>query len=38
MPVRDFDSKQMTVDPVEKKAVWFANTRNARLVKLEPLD
>ena len=38
MPVRDFDTKQMTVDPVGKKAVWFANTRNARLVKLEPLD
>ncbi len=38
MPVRDFDVKTMTVDPVSKNAVWMANTRNARLVKLEPLD
>jgi len=38
MPTRDFDSKQVTVDPVSKKVVWLANTRNARLVKIEPLD
>ena len=38
MPVRDFDTKQVTIDPVDKKSVWFANERNARIVKIEPLD
>ena len=38
MPVKDFDTKQVTIDPVNKKAVWFANERNARIVKVEPLD
>ncbi len=38
MPVQDFDTKQVTVDPVGKKAVWLANVRNARIVKIEPLD
>jgi virginiamycin B lyase len=38
MPVKDFDTKQVTIDPVDKKTVWFANERNARIVKVEPLD
>jgi virginiamycin B lyase len=38
MPVKDFDVKQATIDPVGKKAVWMANVRNARLIKIEPLD
>lgn len=37
MPTRDFDTKQVSIDPAGK-FVWFANTRNARLVKIEPLD
>ena len=38
MPTRDFDVKTMSIDPVTKGAVWMANTRNARLIKVEPLD
>ena len=38
MPTRDFDSKQVSIDPVSKKTVWLANTRNARIIKIEPLD
>jgi virginiamycin B lyase len=37
MPTHDFDSKKMSIDP-SGKALWLANTRNARLVKVEPLD
>ncbi|MGE3579253.1 MAG: carboxypeptidase regulatory-like domain-containing protein [Vicinamibacterales bacterium] len=38
MPVKDFDTKQVTIDPLDKRTVWFANERNARIVKVEPLD
>lgn len=38
MPTRDFDSKQVTIDPVSKSPVWLANTPDARLIKIEPLD
>jgi virginiamycin B lyase len=38
MPTRDFDTKQIAVDPVSKRGIWFANVRNARLVRVEPLD
>jgi streptogramin lyase len=38
MPVRDFDVKQLAIDPVSKNAVWMANVRNARIIKVEPLD
>jgi streptogramin lyase len=38
MPTRDFDSKQLSIDPINKKIVWLANVRNARIVKIEPLD
>lgn len=38
MPTRDFDSKQVSIDPVSKRIVWLANTRNARMIKIEPLD
>ena len=38
MPTRDFDAKQMVIDPVSRRAVWMANVRNARLIKIEPLD
>ncbi|MBM3778706.1 MAG: hypothetical protein FJW23_10795 [Acidimicrobiia bacterium] len=35
----DFDSKELIHDPVATRTtVWMANTRNARLLKLEPLD
>jgi virginiamycin B lyase len=38
MPTMDFDSKQMRIDPTDGTSLLFANTRNARIVKLEPLD
>ncbi|MEQ1896767.1 MAG: carboxypeptidase regulatory-like domain-containing protein [Vicinamibacterales bacterium] len=38
MPTQDFDVKQATIDPTDKKTVWMANVRNARIVKLEVLD
>ena len=38
MPTRDFDAKQLSIDPISKRAVWLANVRNARLVKIEPID
>ncbi len=38
MPTQDFDVKQATIDPTDKKTLWMANERNARLIKLEVLD
>jgi streptogramin lyase len=38
MPTKDFDSKQLSIDPVGKKTIWLANVRNARIMKIEPLD
>ena len=38
MPTQDFDAKQLSIDPVSKKSVWMSNVRNARLIKIEPLD
>jgi streptogramin lyase len=38
MPVKDFDVKQATIDPISKRVLWMANVRNARIIKLEPLD
>jgi virginiamycin B lyase len=38
MPTRDFDTKQVAIDPIDNKSLWFANVRNARIVKVEPLD
>ena len=38
MPRKDFDVKEMNIDPISKNVVWMANVRNARLIKLEPLD
>ncbi|MEQ1897103.1 MAG: carboxypeptidase regulatory-like domain-containing protein [Vicinamibacterales bacterium] len=38
MPVKDFDVKQVSINPLDKRTVWMANTRNARLIKLEVLD
>ncbi|MGE0394034.1 MAG: carboxypeptidase regulatory-like domain-containing protein [Vicinamibacterales bacterium] len=38
MPTRDFDAKQISVDPVSKKVIWMSNVRNARIIKIEPLD
>ena len=38
MPTQDFDVKQANIDPTDKKTVWMANVRNARIVKLESLD
>jgi streptogramin lyase len=38
MPTRDFDVKQVSIDPVSKKGALMANVRNARIIKIEPLD
>jgi streptogramin lyase len=38
MPTQDFDTKQMRIDPVSGSTLLFANTRSARIVKVEPLD
>ena len=38
MPTQDFDTKVMRIDPVSGTALLFANKRNARVVKVEPLD
>jgi virginiamycin B lyase len=38
MPPRDFDAKQISIDPVSKKVIWMTNVRNARVIKIEPLD
>ena len=38
MPTQDFDTKVMRIDPVSESALLFANKRNARIVKVEPLD
>ena len=35
----DFDSKKITLDPTtDRPVVWMANTRNARIIRVEPLD
>ena len=35
----DFDSKELIFDPTTDRAVlWMANTRNARFLRVEPLD
>jgi virginiamycin B lyase len=35
----DFDSKKITLDPTtDRTVVWMANTRNARILRVEPLD
>ena len=35
----DFDSKKITFDPTSERTIlWMANTRNARVVRVEPLD
>ena len=35
----DFDSKKIGHDPTtDGTALWMANTRNARVVRVEPLD
>ena len=38
MPVKDFDVKQVSISLLDRQTVWMANTRNARLIKLEVLD
>ena len=38
MPTQNFDSKQVVIDPVGGKAALMANTRNAQIVRVEPLD
>ena len=37
MPTRDFDTKTISYAP-DGRTLWMANTRNARLIKVEPLD
>ena len=35
----DFDSKKITLDPTtDRPVVWMANTRNARIIRVEPLE
>ena len=35
----DFDSKKITIDPTtDRPVVWMANTRNARIIRVEPLE
>ena len=35
----DFDSKEIIHDPTtDRVTFWMANTRNARIIKVEPLD
>ena len=38
MPTQDFDAKTMRIDPVDGKALLFTNVRNARIMRVEPLD
>ena len=38
MPTNNFDSKKLAIDPISRRAVWMANTRDASLIKLEPID
>jgi hypothetical protein len=38
MPTRDFDVKQISIDPVRGRDALMANVRNARIVRIEPLD
>jgi virginiamycin B lyase len=38
MPTMNFDSKQVSIDPVGGKAALLANTRNAQIIRIEPLD
>ncbi len=38
MPTMNFDTKEMSIDPVGGTAVLFANTRNAQIMRVEPLD
>ena len=38
MPVKDFDVKQVSISLLDRRTVWMANTRNARLIKLDVLD
>jgi hypothetical protein len=35
----DFDSKKIAHDPTSgRSTLWMVNTRNARIMKVEPLD
>ena len=35
----DFDSKEIMIDPSTKRVtIWMSNTRNARMLRVEPLD
>ena len=36
MPTRDFNTRELAIDPITRHAVWTANTRNARLIRVEP--
>ena len=38
MPTLNFDAKQVVIDPVGGKAALMANTRNAQIIRVEPLD
>lgn len=38
MPTMNFDSKEVSIDPVGGTAALMANTRNAQIVRIEPLD
>ena len=35
----DFDTKKIAIESrTDKIVLWFANTRNARVTKVEPID
>ena len=38
MPTMNFDTKQVSIDPLSGTAAIFANTRNAQIVRVEPID
>lgn len=38
MPTMNFDTKEVSIDPISGTAAIFANTRNAQIVRVEPID
>jgi hypothetical protein len=38
MPTNNFDSKKLAIDPISRRAVWMADTRDASLIKVEPIN
>ena len=38
MPTMNFDTKEVSIDPISGTAAIFANTRNAQIMRVEPID